>query len=184
MCMRFRVLLEKADVSWTEAKNEWDDMVHYAKQYLNLVKDDYRTVFFNSPDAKNWANIFAIIELLCCLSPMATLSVFTQLKLIKTNRRICLNENTLDQLVRINVEGPTPAKWDAAPAIALWWSDKTRRPEPRHVTQSKHHPAAIGRRPESRLQGCHPSSECEERFFLDEWEEWLLDINEDVERPC
>ena len=38
--------------------------------------------------------------------------VFSQVKLIKTNNRTSLHENTLDQLIRINVEGPPLVNWD------------------------------------------------------------------------
>ncbi len=63
---------------------------------------------FNSPDSKKWSNILALIELLFCL-PMANGCVeriFSSLKLIKSNRRNCLSENRLDDLLRIAVDGP------------------------------------------------------------------------------
>ena len=52
--------------------------------------------------------MLAVIELLFCL-PMANgclERVFSQLKLIKTNRHTNLGEDSLDYLVRVNVEGP------------------------------------------------------------------------------
>ena len=36
---------------------EWDDMLDYAKRYLNLVQDEYKTNWwklFNATDASNW----------------------------------------------------------------------------------------------------------------------------------
>ena len=45
-------------------------MVEYAKQYLNLVQQDYKVVWwklFNAVDAKRWSNVLAVIELLFCL---------------------------------------------------------------------------------------------------------------------
>ena len=53
--------------------------------------------------------------------------VFSQLKLIKVNGRTCLGEDTLDRLLRINVEGPPLFKWDASFALELWQKDKVRR---------------------------------------------------------
>ena len=47
--------LEKASTDATLVQQEWDDMVEYAKQYLNLVQDDYKVLWwkiFNSVDAK------------------------------------------------------------------------------------------------------------------------------------
>ena len=107
-------------------------MVEYGKQYLNLTQQDYKVVWwklYNAVDAKKWTNILAVIELLFCL-PMANghlEMVFSQLKLIKSNRRTCLRENTLDQLLRVNTEGPPLQKWDASGAMQLWLNDKVRR---------------------------------------------------------
>ena len=50
--------------------------------------------------------------------------VFSQLKLIKNNHRTSFNENTLDQLLQINLVGPPLADWDATGAIELWWREK------------------------------------------------------------
>ena len=79
-------------------QEEWDDMVGYGKQYLNLVREDYKVIWwklFNAVDAKGWTNVLAIIELLFCLL-MANgrlERVFLQLKLIKNDRRTCLKED-------------------------------------------------------------------------------------------
>ena len=51
-------------------KEEWEDMVDYARRYLGLVQDDYRTNWwqlFNAADSKKWENILSLIELLFCL---------------------------------------------------------------------------------------------------------------------
>ena len=48
-------------------KDEWEDMTDYAKRYLDLVQDDYRTIWwkiFNSPSDNNWNNILPLIELI------------------------------------------------------------------------------------------------------------------------
>ena len=45
-------------------------MVEYAKQYLNLVQEDCKVVFwklFNAVHAKKWSNILAVVELLFCI---------------------------------------------------------------------------------------------------------------------
>ena len=52
--------------------------------------------------------------------------IFSTLKLVKTERCSCLGENSLDDLVRISVDGPPLSKWDAT-AVRLWWGDKQRR---------------------------------------------------------
>ena len=54
---RFEVPLQKAKVDITLLEEEWEDMVEYAKCYLNLVQEDYQTIWwklFNSVDSKKW----------------------------------------------------------------------------------------------------------------------------------
>ncbi len=45
-------------------QEEWDDMVDYAKRYLNLVQEEYRVIrwkLFNSTDSSKCANLLALI---------------------------------------------------------------------------------------------------------------------------
>jgi len=73
--------------------------------------------------------MLALTELLFCL-PMSNghlERVFSTLKFIKSDRRNCLKEQTLDRLVRINVEAPTQSKWNPETAVKLWSNDKVRR---------------------------------------------------------
>ena len=42
---RFFVPLENAGVDCSLVKQEWDDIVDYAKWYLNLVEDDYKVIW-------------------------------------------------------------------------------------------------------------------------------------------
>ena len=53
--------------------------------------------------------------------------LFSQLKLIKSDRRSSSSEDKPDQLLRITVDAPSLAKWDVSGAVQLWWNDKTRR---------------------------------------------------------
>ena len=127
-------------------QDEWDDMVDYGRRFLNLVQDDYKINWwklFNAVDANKWTNVLTVIELLFCL-PLSNGHLerfFSQIKLIKNNRRTCLRENTLDQLIRIYVEGPPLSEWDASCALDLWFQDKTRRlnrkdSPPRHLSDA------------------------------------------------
>ena len=107
-------------------------IVECAKRYLNLVQDDYKVIWwklFNAPDSTKWTNILTVVELLFCL-PVSNghlERVFSQLKLIKGERRTSLGEDQLDQLIRINVEAPALSQWDASNAVELWLHDRTRR---------------------------------------------------------
>ena len=70
---RFQVPLEHATVDLSLLKEEWDDMLDYAKRYLDLVTQDANTVWwklFNSTSAKKWGNILGLVELLFSL-PMS-----------------------------------------------------------------------------------------------------------------
>ena len=46
-------------------------LYNFAKQYINLVTDPYRVVWwklFKSPDAKKWGNILTMVELIFAIS--------------------------------------------------------------------------------------------------------------------
>ncbi len=134
ICARFLIPLENAQVDCSLVREEWDDLMDYAKRYLNLVQQDYKVIWwklFNASEAdvKKWTNILSVVELLFCL-PMSNghlERVFSQLKLIKGDRRSSLGEDRLDHLIRIGVEGPPLSQWDSSGAVELWWQDKTRR---------------------------------------------------------
>ena len=171
VCERFQVPLENASVDLSLVQEEWDDMVGYGKQYLNLVREDYKVIWwklFNAVDAKGWTNVLAIIELLFCL-PMANgrlERVFSQLKLIKNDRRTCLKEDTLDQLVRINVEGPPLSNWDASGAFELWMKEKVRRVNqqlPQHHSTPTPVTINLDDDDDAGLK----------TFSFDDWEEWI-----------
>ncbi len=172
MCERFRVPLEAANVDCSLVQDEWDDMVDYGKRFLNLVQDDYKVNWwklFNAVDASKWANVLKVIELLFCL-PLSNghlERVFSQIKLIKNNRRTCLRENTLDQLIWINVEGLPLSEWDSSYALNLWLKDKTRR---------------LNRRDTPKPSTLQPDSSDEDEnnadaFTLDGWDEWIAETN-------
>jgi len=164
---RFEVPLEKASIDISILTDEWDDMVSYAKQYVNLTLD-YKEVWwklFHSPVAKQWSNILALVELLFCL-PVGNGGlerVFSQLKLIKTSHRTCLKEDTLDQLLRIHVEGPPLAEWQADGALELWLREKARR-----ITHKETHTKR-----KNSVINVDGSEDEEEAFCLDDWDKWI-----------
>ena len=60
---RFRVPLEKAGVDCYLIQEEWEDIIDYAKRYLNLVQENYTTIWwklFNAVDASKWQNILRV----------------------------------------------------------------------------------------------------------------------------
>ena len=172
LCKWFCVPLEKADVDRSVIQEEWDDIFDYAKQYLDLIRDSYKVLWwklFNSFDSKRWSNLLILVELLFCI-PMANgrvERVFSHLKFIKSNQRTCLKENTLDELIRINVEGPPLAKWDASQAVELWSKEKHRRVN-RKVPRVSSASSTVT------LSDDDSESEESPRFSLEEWEDWIV----------
>ena len=174
LSMRFQIPLQQAEINISLLEEEWDDMVDHARRYLDLVTQDNNVVWwklFNSSNAKNWGNILGLIELLFCL-PMSNghvERVFSQLKVIKTDRRTGLGEDRLDSLLRITTTGPPLSEWDPTHAVELWWSDKRRR----NVDDDRAPPRKkqrVGQEAES------SDSVTDSPVTLDDWEEWALSV--------
>jgi len=58
-----------------------------------------------SPDSVKWPNVFLIYELLSSLEKVERL--FSTVKIIKNKRRRSLSCITLNNLLKVNVKGPT-----------------------------------------------------------------------------
>ncbi len=163
---QFAEPLRRANIDALVLEEEWEDMLDYAKRYLNIVQEECSIIWwklFNAACAKKWANILGLIKLLFTL-PMSNGRVeriFSSLKLIKTDRRSKLSENHLDDLLRISVDGPPASEWNATNAVRLWWSDKQRR----QVDDTRKAP----RRLET------PDGECSDTYELnlDDWDSFI-----------
>ena len=168
---RFQVPLQHANVDSAALQGEWDEIVDYAKRYLNIATEENSSIWwklFNSPTSKDWSNILGLVELLFSL-PMSNghlERVFSQLKIIKTNRRTGLGENRLDSLLRIVTTGPPLSQWDASGAVELWWSDKKRR----SVEDSRAPPTRSGS--SSSSMAAEPPEASATRITLEDWESW------------
>ena len=112
--------------------DEVDEVVDFCRKYLDVLKN-FKKVWYKLhtiPDTRNWPNILFLSQLLFSL-PFTNSVVeraFSTLKVLKTDRWTSLLTNTLDDLMEINVEGPTPETFSADDAVQLWWADHTRRP--------------------------------------------------------
>ena len=91
--------------------------------------------------------------------------VFSQLKLSKTNRHTNLGDDSLDYLVRVNVEGPPLSEWDASRAFEIWQHAKIRRVNHKDATS-----AAAATIIDDSVQRAHVDSLC-----VGDWEEWIAD---------
>jgi len=73
LVQQFLTPIEAAGVETASINEEWEDMVDYARHYLNIAKEDNQIIWFklfNCPDSKKWKNVLTLIELIFCL-PMA-----------------------------------------------------------------------------------------------------------------
>ena len=128
----FREPLEAKNACLASLNDEVDEVVDFCRKYLDVL-EDYKKVWYKlhtAPDARNWPNILILSQLLFSL-PFTNSIVeraFSTLKVLKTDRRTSLLTSTLDDLMEINVEGPTPENFSADGAVQLWWADRTRRP--------------------------------------------------------
>ena len=169
--LRFRNPLEHAKVDLSLLKEECDDMHDYAKRYLDLVTKDANEVWwklFNSTNAKKWGNILRLVELLFSL-PMSNghvERVFSQLKLIKTVRRMCLGEDRLHSLLRISTSSPPLLQWNASQSVQLWWSDMKRR----SVNDVR---ALPSKKPRTDTPDCESPS-TSHAVTLEDWEDLVL----------
>ena len=88
---------------------------------------------------------------------------FSVMKVVKTDRRNCLGEDHLDDLMRrITIDGPPLSQWNASQAVTLWWKDKQRR----QVADKRATPTSSS----SVVEIDHSS---EDEFNLEDWESFI-----------
>ena len=141
----FREPLEAKGINLSGIQDEIEEIVQYARKYLNLVKEGYQKIWYKlhiAPDVGKWRNILLISELLFSLpfSNGRIKSMFSLLKVIKTDRRTSLDTPTLSDLLEITMEGPAVDKFSAEHSVSFWWEDsKTgRRMKQRPRKQYEH----------------------------------------------
>ena len=64
LCSHFEVPLENAQIDTSRVQGEWDEIVDYARRYLNIVTEENNTILwklFNCPHSKEWPNIVDIV---------------------------------------------------------------------------------------------------------------------------
>ena len=119
--------------SQLQVVDEWHDMLDYSVQYLSPSSHHYRTTWykiFHSSKAVEWQNILLLIRLLFTLpvSNPALERIFSNLGRVKTAKRAALSKGTLQDLLRIQVEGPPLECYDPSTAVKEWDRAKRRRP--------------------------------------------------------
>lgn len=117
-----------------EALRQWHDLLDYACEFLSPGVTPCRMLWrriFSSPRSKeSWSAILTVVELLFTL-PISNAKLermFSNLKTIKTVKRVNLRAQRLDSFLRISEDGPDVDKFDATTALQLWANEKVRRP--------------------------------------------------------
>ena len=115
----FHVSLEAKVFSAEAILDELEETISYAHKYLPIATESYKKIWYTlhtCPDASKWSNI--LLLLMFCL-PFSTSQV-EQLKVIKTDRRTNLQNDTLYTLLVICVEGPLLSSFSADTAVHMW----------------------------------------------------------------
>ena len=119
----FREPLESKGACLASLFDEIDEIVDYARKYLDL-HEDYKKAWYklhSVPEAVGWPNVLLLSHLLFSLpfTNSAVERAFSNLKVLKTDRRNRLLTGTLDDLLQINIEGPSPENFQANDAVRL-----------------------------------------------------------------
>ena len=177
LAVRFEKPLEAAGVVVTELRQEFKEMLEHSIQFISLSTICYQEVWwrlFHAPGATRWSNILTLAELLFSLpaSNGKLERCFSTMKIVKTDRRCSLNNDTPDDLLarfgQLNTNKVPIQDFNPGAAIDLWWKAKTRRP---CQQQSKKNAGQDEARPsqsdvESREEVC-------DTILLDDWDELL-----------
>ena len=133
---RFAIPLEATAAEVGQIAFEFDAVLHYAIQFISLSTLDYKAVWwriFHSPSAGEWCNILILVKILFSLpaSNGKLERVFSQVNLIKNEKRTLLSNETLNDLLVLTSDQTPLNEYSPDNAIDLWWSDKSRRPNQR-----------------------------------------------------
>ena len=118
----FRKLLEAKGANLFALDDEFDKIVDYCRKFVNYTVNDYKQVWYilhTTHDAYKWPYLILLSELLFSL-PFTNAKVertFSNLKMIKIERRTSLLSTTLDDLMEINSEGPPFESFSAENAV-------------------------------------------------------------------
>lgn len=150
---QFKEPLVKAGMngSLSSLLEQWHGLVRYTKRYLDPSKSYYLRVWrriYDSSRCGGWAMILLLVELLFSI-PISNAKVerlFSLMNHVKTDSRAALSENTLNNLIRIRMEGPSFEQYDPTAAIDLWATTITRRPNQRERKKYKKRESAKKRK--------------------------------------
>ena len=128
--------------------------------------------FFNSPNASDWSDVLTLARLLP-VSNGKLERVFSTLKNIKLEKRSSMSNETLDDLLAINVDQVKVDDFQADHSIELWWKAKTRRPnqQARKTYRKKQEDQDAS----TSTSDTDPVS-TESDHILEDWDRWMNDF--------
>ena len=128
----FREPLEAKGADLCSINDELEEMFSFCTNYVDVLAEDYKKIWyklFTAHDSQKWCNVLLISELLFSL-PFANTKLeqgVSTLNRIRTEHH-SLSSNVLDELMEINVGGPSTELFVADHAIHLWWTGHSQRP--------------------------------------------------------
>lgn len=139
---KFTIPLQGAQANCDKIQEEMQSLLQYAVHLISLSTLDYRAVcwrLFNAPSLSEWSNDLTLVELLLSLpaSNGKLERVFSQLNVVKTNKRTSLTNESLDDLLLLTSYTVPLKNFCPDDPIDLWWKDKVCRPHQRSRKQYK-----------------------------------------------
>ena len=131
----------------------------------------------HSSSSSEWSNLLALIELLLSLpaSNGKLERAFSQMNVIKTNKRSLMSNNSLDDCLLLTVDGVPLSSFNPDAAIDLWWSDKQRRPSQQKRKLYKRHskPKATNKSSDFEEDESDHNSSDTDPGILSDWDSWM-----------
>lgn len=128
----FREPLEAKGADLCSINDELEEMFSFCANYVDVLAEDYKKIWyklFTAHDAQKWHNVLLISELLFSL-PFANSKVeraMSTLNRIRAERHDIISDTMLDELMQINIEGPSTDCFTADHAIYLWWTNRPQQ---------------------------------------------------------
>lgn len=133
----FQTLLDNADCDVPAAQREWRELkIHIRRNnHFQAIHplEVWRRISLEDVDLNNFSNILKIIHL-TSLYPLSNASCersFSAMKRIKSDWRCSLSNDTLDKLMRIEIQGPNIRDFKPRPIVKRWWISGVRSKRPR-----------------------------------------------------
>ncbi len=184
---KFSIPLRNASVDTDLIVPEFSSLMQYAVHFISLSTLDYRAVWwriFHAPNASEWFNALALARLLFSLptSNAKLERAFSQMNLIKNNKRTLMANDTLKDLLALGID-PVPLNdFNPDAAVDLWWRNKSRRPNQKPRKSYKACAGSTSSEPcsstSAEAQG-NSEEVSSDSDWLQDWDRWMCDSDSD-----